>query len=282
MTLTADQLDLLPGPEDRAFFAEHGFWISPVIVPDVVLDAAERGMARFYAGERDAQLPADVGGWTEADGDVLRKNDYSSLRIDELRDLVAYPLISACAAVLTGADSIRLWHDQLLYKPVDSPGTPANVGWHTDRQYWRCCTSEQMLTAWVGFHDVDEHCGSVSFMDGSNKWDVDQLDFFNPDLSELERRITAQGFPLRIRPTTMKRGQVSFHNCRTVHGSGPNLGTEPRRSMAIHMQPGDNRWQKAFRPDGTLIEHPNNRLVRSDANGPDYTDPRICPQLWPR
>ncbi|HVX46025.1 MAG TPA: phytanoyl-CoA dioxygenase family protein [Mycobacteriales bacterium] len=282
MTLTADQAGLLPNDADREFFAEHGFWISPVIIPDAVLDAAERGMARFYAGERDAELPAEVGGWTAADGDTLRKNDYSSLRIDELRDLVHYPLIAGCAAGLIGADSIRLWHDQLLYKPVDAAGTPANVGWHTDRQYWRCCTSERMLTAWVGFHDVDETNGSVAFMDGSHRWDVDQLDFFNPDLTELESRITAQGFPLQARPTRMKRGQVSFHTCRTVHGSGPNHGTAPRRGMAIHLQPGDNRWQPVYKDDGTLIEHANNRLVRADADGPDYTDPRICPQLWPR
>ena len=54
---------LLPGPDDIAAYREQGFWISPIILPYSVLDAAERGMARFYAGDRDAELP-DVGGWT--------------------------------------------------------------------------------------------------------------------------------------------------------------------------------------------------------------------------
>jgi hypothetical protein len=36
--------------------------------------------------------------------------------VDELAALVTYPPIGACAAVLSGASSIRLWHDPLLYK----------------------------------------------------------------------------------------------------------------------------------------------------------------------
>ena len=85
---------------------------------------------------------------------------------------------------------IRLWHDQLLYKPAErtlpDQGT-VNVGWHTDRQYWRTCASADMLTAWVPFHDVGEREGAVSFVDGSHRWDDDVvLDFFNPDLSTLD------------------------------------------------------------------------------------------------
>src|SRR5258706_3640897 len=80
---------LLPGPGGIAAYREHGFWISPVIVPDSVLDAAERGMQRFYAGERDAEL-AEIGGWTPSDGPGLRKNDYASLVVRELPDLVSY------------------------------------------------------------------------------------------------------------------------------------------------------------------------------------------------
>lgn len=264
--------DLLPGPEDIAFYRAHGYWISPVIVPADVLDAAERGMARYYAGDLDVPDPA----WTALPATGLRKNDYASLHVTELSLLVAQPLIAATAAALAGTGTIRLWHDQLLRKPVDRPGTAANVGWHTDRQYWRSCTSESMLTAWVGFHDVDPAGGSVSFLAGSHRWDVCGLDFFSQDLAALEAGITRQGHGLDVRPTRMKRGQVSFHHCRTVHGSGPNLGTEPRRSLAIHLQPGDNR----FRP-GAAASHGNDALVRLRDGVPDYTDPEVCPQLFP-
>ncbi len=184
---------------------------------------------------------------------------------------------SSCASWQT----IRLWHDQLHYKPVDAPGLAANVGWHTDRQYWLSCDSDEMLTAWVAFHDVDQASGSVSFLDGSHRWSVDGLDFFVQDLDLLAETISRQGFTAQVRPTTMRRGQVSFHHCRTVHGSGPNHGSAPRRSLAIHLQPGDNRWRRHLGPDGQPARHGNDRLVRQVDSVPDYTDPRVCPQLWP-
>ena len=74
----------------------------------------------------------------------------------------------------------------------------------------------------------------------------------------------------------MRRGQVSFHHCRTVHGSSANRSTSARRALAIHLQPTTNRW----RPGAS---HPNDTLVRTDPtiDGPDYTDPAIQPLLWP-
>jgi hypothetical protein len=76
-------MDKLPGSDDVAFYREHGYWISPLILPPEVLDAAERGMRRFYAGDHDHELPdlPTTRGWQPSDGDVLRKNDYTSLRV---------------------------------------------------------------------------------------------------------------------------------------------------------------------------------------------------------
>ncbi|MFC7625594.1 phytanoyl-CoA dioxygenase family protein [Microlunatus sp. GCM10028923] len=278
--LTEEQRSLLPSDADVASYREQGFWISPVIVPDEVLDAAELGMRRLYAGESDRSLPYDVGGWTEADGNVLRKNDYASLRVDQLRELVGTPLIGATAARLAGVPEIRLWHDQLLYKPTDGPGVPGNVGWHTDRQYWQTCSSAEMLTAWVGFHDVDEDGGSVAFVAGSHRWDIGGLDFFSQDLAGLQRRAEEAGFAFDIRPTRMRRGQVSFHHCRTVHGSGPNRSGSPRRSIAVHLQPGDNRYVETVLPDGSVARHGNDRLTAGADGAPDYADPRFCPVLF--
>ncbi|MEY9929660.1 ectoine hydroxylase-related dioxygenase (phytanoyl-CoA dioxygenase family) [Catenulispora sp. GP43] len=274
---------LLPGPDDVAFYRQNGYWVSPAILPGELLDAAERGMRRFYADDHDRALPDLPGtrGWRAEHGDVLRKNDYASLRVDELAGLVAHPAIAATAAVLAGADSIRLWHDQLLYKPVDAGGAPSRVGWHTDRQYWQSCSSDDMLTAWIGFHDVDEANGGVSFLPGSQQWDVTGLDFFSQDDTALIERTRSQGHSVDPVTPTLRRGQVSFHHCRTVHGSGLNHGSEPRRSLAVHLQPGDNRWVRRLGQDGVPVRHGNDDLVRTVDGVPDYSDPAICRPLWP-
>ncbi|MBU3866510.1 phytanoyl-CoA dioxygenase family protein [Streptomyces sp. 4503] len=273
----------LPTDDDVAFYQQNGCWISPPILPDDVLDTAERGMRRHYAGDVDRRVDGDENGensgWRPEDGDVLRKNDYASLRVSELAHLVRQSVIAACAARLAGAPEIRLWHDQLLYKPSGSDRL-GNVGWHTDRRYWRCCSSQDMLTAWVPFHDVTEAHGPVMFAAGSHRWnETADLNFFDQDLTTLERH--AAEHDLRIVSATLARGQVSFHHCKTVHGSGPNHSGEPRRSIAIHLQPGDNHHVTAHNPDGTVATHRNDNLTAAQGNGtPDYADPVVCPRLW--
>ena len=51
--------EYLPSDEDKAFYDKHGYWVSPVIIPDAILAVAERGMARFYANDVDEHLALD-------------------------------------------------------------------------------------------------------------------------------------------------------------------------------------------------------------------------------
>nr|MBA3708222.1 phytanoyl-CoA dioxygenase family protein [Planctomycetota bacterium] len=238
--LTDDERALLPAEEDVAFYREHGWYISRPLFTQAQLDRVVAASERFYAGAIDLPLPAGAPawGWKPEQGDVLRKNDWASLQNRELGALVRSPVLAAVAAVLAGTDEIRLWHDQLLYKPVDRPERKNNVGWHTDRGYWKTCSSSAMLTAWIPFHDCDETMGTVNMIDGSHRWpdNTEKLDFFNPDLTALEREFITGGKPVLKVPMDLRAGQVSFHNCLTIHGSGPNRSDRARRSIAVHMQ----------------------------------------------
>jgi ectoine hydroxylase-related dioxygenase (phytanoyl-CoA dioxygenase family) len=285
--LTSEELELLPTDEDVAFYREHGFYKSKKIFTDAEIAMAIAGSERFYRGERDATLPRNFkSGWQPEDGEhVLRKNDYASLRNKELTALIRKPILGAIAARLCGSPSVRLWHDQLLFKPpLDDPNKPANVGWHTDRQYWRTCTSERMLTAWIPFHDCDEKMGTITMIDGSNHWSdaANGLDFFNNDLSTVEQASHSAGRRIVKVPINLKKGEVSFHHCRTIHGSGPNLSSQPRRSIAVHIQDEDNRSQPFHYPDRSEVIYDDlDDLCRRIDGIPDYADPRMCPRLWP-
>ncbi|MGY1670852.1 phytanoyl-CoA dioxygenase family protein [Geodermatophilus sp. SYSU D00710] len=276
----------LPTAEETAAYRRDGFLVVRGLVPAEVLDAAERGMARFYAGDLDAPFPGrtrhDSADWSPVHGDVLRKNDYASRMVTDLATLVQWPGIGAFAAALAGVPVIRLFHDQLLYKPGGRGDDTGNVGWHTDRQYWQACTSEAMLTCWVPFHDCTGAMGGVSFVPGSHRWPEQRgLDFFASDLAAQQAAMAAAGHEVRVVVPDLRRGDVTFHHCRTVHGSGPNRTADPRRSIAVHLQPGDNRHVAERGPDGELPYHRNDELVRTVDGLPDYTDPRICPVLWP-
>ena len=156
------------------------------------------------------------------------------------------------------------------------------MGWHTDRQYWETCTSQEMLTAWVPFHDVDEDGGSITFIDASHRWDAIGLDFFASNLDRQEAALAAAGRTVVKAPAVLKRGQLSFHHCRTIHGSGPNRATQPRRSLAIHLQPTDNHYQRHTLSDNTVAHHRNDDLCRRAGDRtPDYADPALFPVLSP-
>ena len=63
---------LLPGEEDVAFYEEHGYCVTPKVLPDDVIDAAIRGAERHWAGERDWRLPVSSASGTGS----LGKNRY--------------------------------------------------------------------------------------------------------------------------------------------------------------------------------------------------------------
>ena len=217
-------------------------------------------MARFYAGDLDRPFPGrtryDDQDWAPDHGGGLRKNDYASRMVDELATLVEWPGIAAFAAALAGSDGIRLWHDQLLFKPPAPGSSKGNVGWHTDRQYWSSCGSEEMLTCWVPFHPCDAAMGGVSFVPGSHRWETGaELSFFDPDLDRSAAALAGAHGSAEPTVPELRRGDVTFHHGRTVHGSGPNLTDRPRRSMAIHLQPLENTWVPAVDPSGSPAYH---------------------------
>ena len=284
MELTPQQLELLPTEAEVMHYREHGYYISEKIFSDEEIDDAVYGSDRYYAGERDFILPSSVTpfeGWHPEDGDVLRINDYASLQNRELSALVRNPLLGAIASRLSGSPMIRLWHDQMIYKPAGSNRKTA-IGWHTDRAYWKTCTSEEMLTAWIPFHDCDETMGTLILIDGSHKWpgNTELKGFHSGELNRIEERLAAAGQPVIKVPLNLKKGQVSFHHCHTIHGSGSNNADSPRRSLSVHFQDAANRYREQRHKNGEPIWHRNDMLCRVTDGGPNYADPDYCPVVW--
>ncbi len=282
--LSSTEQALLPTDEDVAFYRAHGWWTTPICLDGELIDDLAFALERYYAGERDRELPHDPGtDWTAAGGLALRQNDYLSMQMDEYYDFVRRPLLPAMAAILSSSREIRLFHDQIVYKPPCEDWQQTVVGWHCDRAYWQTCSSTSMLTAWIPFTDVDEVNGTMMVVDGSHRFPHnDTLHTFGErDLDRLEAKIDSAGQPMRKESLRLKKGQVSFHHCLTIHGSDANRTSTPRVALAIHYQDDSNHYRRFARADGQLAAHVNDTFCRPDASGaPDYTDPYICPLLW--
>jgi len=273
---------LLPSPEDVARYRQTGYYISKKLYSTDELDSAIAASERYYAGltKREIALPNNRTyslAWYPGDGvDCLRKNDFSTLVVPELDALLRKPILGLIAALLCG-DDVRLWHDQLLYKPPSNDDAPQSVGWHTDYGYWRTCSSDSMLTAWVPFTDMDKSIGTITFVEGSMHWpENNHLNFFSSDLSGLEKQFNSGGAPVVKVPAILQRGQVTFHHSKTIHGSGPNCTQNPRRSIALHLQPASNQYREIYDND-QLVSHPNDGLTADKQGHPNYADPTYCP-----
>jgi Phytanoyl-CoA dioxygenase (PhyH) len=288
MTAQRDVEALLPTDDEVALYRERGYYVSRRVLPDDVIDEAVRGAERHFAGERDFHLPVDegFGDWKPGDPDTIRNSEFVALQNLQIRSLVMQPIIGRIASRLAGSDTIRLWDDQLVWKPPSpADGQGPVVGWHTDRAYWLTCTSEEMLTAWIPFHDCPEEMGPVIYVEGSHRWpETEGMRTFNAqDFEDAEERLLGRAAGARKRTVALEKGQMSFHHSRLIHGSDVNRGTFPRLSLALHMQDGSNRWRSYLNERGVQWEITNDRLARKNPDGtPDYTDPSVFPIMWPQ
>ncbi|PSB01890.1 phytanoyl-CoA dioxygenase family protein [Merismopedia glauca] len=284
--LSEAQLALLPTEEDVAFYEEHGWYISPKIIADEAIAEATVATERYHRGERDRPLSVSTGysDWKPEDGyDVVRNNEFVSLQSEGLRQLALQPIIGAIAARLTRTTQIRLLDDQLVYKPPFSHNTKTAVGWHADHAYWATCSSQQLITAWIPFHDCDESRGPLVVIDKSHKWlGTENTRFFNnPDLEQMEEKLPKPGREIVKVPMTLKKGQVSFHHCWTIHGSYPNVSQNYRLALAVHLQDRDNSYQAFRNFEGKEIHIFDELICRKLPNGdPDFSDPHVFPVLW--
>lgn len=289
--------ELLPSEADVAFYEEHGWYVSPKVLSEESVDAAVLAAECFYQGERDWPMPVSSGyrNWTPQAGlHGTRNNEFVTLQSHRLREFALQPIIGAIAARLTRSSQIRLFDDQLVYKPPlepqpgqSQPGqsqpVPSSVGWHADRAYWATCSSHNLLTAWIPLHDCIEAQGPLVVLDGSHKWLglEDKRCFNNLDLDGLEAEFHNSGRDVVKIPMVLQKGQMSFHHCWAIHGSYPNRSQQPRLAMALHLQDQANRYQAFWNAAGEEIHIFDERLCRKQPNGdPDFSDPEIFPVLW--
>ncbi|MFJ8044007.1 phytanoyl-CoA dioxygenase family protein [Kitasatospora sp. NPDC096147] len=292
--LTEAERALLPTPEEVAGYREHGWYLSKKLFTDEELDTLQAATEKYYEGHRDRELavrPPKLAAWQPSDGPVQRHNDYVHVESDAIAAILRKPLVGAVAALLAGAEEIRVFQSTLIFKPPIA-GEPSNhVPWHFDKHYWHTSTSDEMLTAFIPFHDCGVENGTITMVDGSHRWrelpsgEDATRHFAERDNSELDQILAANaafnGAEVVKVPIEIPRGHVSFHHCRTYHGSGANLADTPRRAVSLHLQDGANEYRHATRPDGSAASYNHDVLVRRTADDrPDYADPEICPVVW--
>jgi hypothetical protein len=139
---------------------------------------------------------------------------------------------AAIAEQLVGPD-LELDYDQLLAK---RPGREDAVfAWHQDQAYWPDTPDTRTASFWLAIDDSTVENGCVCFVPGSHR--EARLRPHRPLHGDRARSHTlvAEVDPARdeIRPVPIRRGDVTVHNERTVHGSGGNRTDGWRRAYIL-------------------------------------------------
>jgi hypothetical protein len=151
--------------------------------------------------------------------------------------LLQHPRLVAMLRQLAGTSDLRLWHDQIQYKPAGNGGIN---WWHQDAPYWPALApQDSLLTAWIALDEVSLDNGCMSMVPGSQRWG-DTIEHLHacrerqPDFWQAMGE-EFRGEPVRVVPRPVPLGQVHFHHALTWHGSHENRSARPRRAIAIHV-----------------------------------------------
>ncbi len=282
-TKTADDCvyDIEITDADVAEYLERGYWISPKLLSDGRIESLRQAELRIWAGDFDTdampEYPAAVRPTYEHD--EMRQCCNAWWLSAEIKKVVTDPTLGKIGGRLMKVPAVRLWHDQVLYKPPLGPegrSDRGNLGWHQDYGFWQCVNTSNMVTAWIALQDTDLSNGGMRTAVGSHRWGLikDSNTAFERDLDALRERFTQDGREWIDQPCVLKAGQASFHHALCFHGSGPNQTDDPRLCLVVHMMPEDCTYRGPHQHHTNLIAMGPNQRVGQKFDLPHF------PVLW--
>jgi ectoine hydroxylase-related dioxygenase (phytanoyl-CoA dioxygenase family) len=142
-----------------------------------------------------------------------------------VRPLTFHPKVVGAAAALIGAERMRIWHDQALYKEVGGRETDA----HQDHPYWPIAELKT-LTAWIPLVEVDDTAGCMGYVPGSHDSKAEYVNIFSEPGSG-EKLLAKQKAAPVYKPA--RPGDVLFHHGLTVHLAKPNRSDRTRKAYTV-------------------------------------------------
>ena len=251
----------------RSQYERDGYCLCPGVIP---LDLVERVIPHMDAvidGQFETGVQPHMYHFKPEDGPhKIRKVDQPHLSDNVIHEVISHPNLGKWAAHVSGAKRIQVFAVQLLVKP---PGgqVSGNVGWHQDKYYWPFFQGDP-FTAWIAISDVTAESGPMRFVRGSHQWGflAGASDFFDTDQEGRKKAFDLpQGTTWEETSAILPPGGASFHNCLTIHGSGPNISQGPRRSFAVHLV--TDRCTPIYSDDGRdyyarkLVDHRESPVI---------------------
>jgi len=232
---------------DREEFAERGFTKIDRITSDEEIAWLSDVYDALFGGEAGAFVVHDV--MTRLDrqrGDrisqIIRPENY----LPHLKETWFWKNSRRLSAELLALDAAAMdgWGHMVRKAPRDTERLP----YHQDEAFWDPTFDYQGLGVWMPLDDATLETGCMSLVPGSHLKGIQphQLGQGDPAVTYIET-VDQSGQGAELHP--IPKGGASFHHCRTIHGSGPNVSDRPRRAYV-------NEWQSVPAKRATPKDHP--------------------------
>jgi len=242
-------------------FHRDGFLLGKRVLDDQQVEELRGELARVIKDKDnpDVAQPVCLHNMGTADSEVWQIVNIWEAS-PEFLTLVHTPTIAEEVTQLLGAKELRLWHDQIQYKPAGVGGVNF---WHQDSLYWPLVTPKNtQITAWIALDDVDEENGCMWMVPGTHLWG-DNIDFLHSLKPTGFRSMPTEfkGKKSEMKSCPVKKGHVHYHHALTWHGSDKNLSARSRRAIALHFMD----EQTSYIPTGR--GHPMDAFVKGLKEG---------------
>ena len=144
------------------------------------------------------------------------------------------PAFLVPASQLLGNVPVRFWHDQIFWKPPKQGGV---VAWHQDYSYWTRTKPVAHLTCWCGLDDATIENGCLQYIPGSHRWGLLPKPIIAGELDGIKDFLNDEQKEKFSKPkfAELKAGEAVFHHSLTLHGSGANKSSSPRRAFVLNV-----------------------------------------------
>jgi phytanoyl-CoA hydroxylase len=242
----------LPGKEQIAFYQANGFVVIEDFLSPDELEHWRKAVMQAVAERGGRKIPGKEIRIGEDDG-INEDGDYYGKVFDQLlnlwqtnpavKELMSDERIGEMAALFSGVEGIRIWHDQALFKrPWANP-----TAWHLDTPFWSF-SDRRAISIWVALDDATLQNGCLYFIPGSHAGTRFDKITIGRNMDGIFD-VYPQYLKAPAVAAPMKAGSCSFHNGLTIHGAGANMTNAWRRAMTC-----------AYMPDGNVFNGEPNIL----------------------
>jgi ectoine hydroxylase len=264
--------------EQREFYFENGYLQLEGFVSDEWLERlwqVTNGYIDQSRGLDESSQVFDLEPNHSADNPRLRRITHP-VELDPVYQEFTFegPIVDV-AEDLVGPD-VKFHHSKLNFKWSDGG---EEVKWHQDIQFWPH-TNYSPLTIGVYLDDVDDEMGPMGVIPGSHREEIyDQYSDEGHWTGSIKDRDMD-----RVRMDDVvwlkgKRGSVTVHNCRMVHGSMPNNSPRSRPLLLQTYSSAD-----ALTLIGSIVDNlpKSNSIIRGKPARWVQFDPEPCqiPPDW--